>query len=198
MLLLAVKWKDGMETIPLTDALGARKEELVRAILVGKILIYPTDTIYGIGCDARNRASVRLIKRLKRRDAKKPVSIIAPSKQWIRSHLRVRHAYFLSKLPGPYTFVWEKKTNAFLSEVSKSTTLGVRIPDHPFVSLIRKAGVPFVTTSVNLSGDSPVRRVGEIPPSFARRVAYAIDAGKLGGRPSSLYDLKGPTPLRLR
>lgn len=187
-----------METIPLADALGQRKKELVRAILSGKVFIYPTDTIYGIGCDARNKKAVWIIQRLKKRDAKKPLSIIAPSKQWIRSHLRVRHASFLSKLPGPYTFVWEKKTNTFLSHVSRDSTLGVRMPNHPFVSLIRAAKVPFVTTSVNLSGHPPVRRVDEIPLSFVKKVDYAIDAGRLGGRPSALYHLTGPTPLRLR
>lgn len=187
-----------MEIVALENALGSRRDEMIQSMREGKIFIYPTDTIYGIGCDARNPAAVKTIKRLKKRDARKPVSIIAPSKGWIRTHLRVRHASFLSKLPGPYTLVWEKKTKNFLSDVSGNSTLGVRMPNHPFLSLVRAARIPFVTTSVNLSGDPPVRSVKEIPPSFARRVAYALDAGRLGGRPSSLYDLTGRSPIRLR
>ncbi len=187
-----------MEVLSLAETIGLRRDEMMKAIRAGKIFIYPTDTIYGIGCDARNHAAVEKIKRLKRRDAKKPISIIAPSKQWIRAHLRVRHASFLQKLPGRYTFIWEKKSPQFLSSVSAGTTIGIRIPRHPFVSLIRDAGIPFVTTSVNISGEPSLQDVRNLSSSMRRGIDYVIDAGPLTGKPSKLYDLSNPVPVRLR
>ncbi len=187
-----------MDVLSLADAVGSRREEIVKAIRAGKIFIYPTDTIYGIGCDAHNHAAVKKIKQLKRRDTRKPFSVIAPTKGWVREHMHVRHASFLQKLPGRYTFIWEKKSPRFLSSVSAGTTIGIRIPLHPFVSLLRDAGIPFVTTSVNRSGDPPLQDVHTIPLSMRRGVDYVIDAGLLHGVPSKIYDLSASHPVRLR
>lgn len=187
-----------MEIIPIHFALRSRQNELVRAMKAGKLFVYPTDTIYGIGCDARNKKSVKQIQRLKERDAKKPISIIAPSKTWIREHVKVTHSSFLNKLPGSYTFIWEKKRMSFLNEVSKGPSIGVRMPDHPFCSLIKKANVPFVTTSVNISGEPPTHAVEDMPSLIARKVDYVVDGGICDRAPSKLYDLTKEKPIRLR
>ena len=85
----------------------------------GKLFIYPTDTIYGIGCDATNKTAVAKIKKLKARDKDKPLSIIAPSKAWIKEKCIVDTD--LDKyLPGPYTLLLEKKDKNFLSHVSNN------------------------------------------------------------------------------
>jgi len=157
---------------------------LNKKILAGKIFIYPTDTIYGIGCNALNKKSVERIREIKRRD-KKPFSVIAPSLGWIKENCIVDMP--LEKyLPGPYTLILKKQEKDFLLHVSDSETLGVRIPDNSFTMEIQKSGVPFVTTSVNFSGEKPANKIEEIPEEIIKEVDMVFNAGELTGKPSTL------------
>jgi len=161
------------------------EEELIRLIKEGKVFVYPTDTIYGLGCNAENKESVNSIKLIKARDKEKPLSVIAPSKEWIKENLIIDKIDIDKYLPGPYTLVLWKKDKSFLSHVS-SDTLGVRIPANEFSSLVQKAGVPFITTSVNLSGEKPAAGIQEIKTEVLRDVDIVLDGGKLEGTPSTI------------
>lgn len=160
------------------------KEEINK----GKIFIYPTDTLYGLGCNAINKGAVNKIKDIKTRDKDKPLSVIAPSLKWIQDNLIVDCE--LSKyLPGPYTLILKKKNPEFLSWVSSSPTLGIRIPNCSFTKDIQNSGVPFITTSVNLSGEPPALTVKDIKPEILTKVDCIIEASsdeKLSGKPSTL------------
>ena len=158
---------------------------LKQSILKGKIFIYPTDTIYGIGCDATNNQAVTKIRKIKHRDKNKPLSIIAPSIKWIKQNCII-NVNLKKYLPGPYTIILKKKNPKFLSQVSDTDSLGIRIPIHPFTKKIQKTGTPFITTSVNLSGEKPVTKISEIPEQILNKVDIIIDKGKLSGRPSTL------------
>lgn len=159
--------------------------ELDNKIKSGRVFIYPTDTVYGLGCDATNSDSVNKIKEMKGRDADKPLSIIAPSIDWIKENCEIN--YDLEKyLPGPYTLILKKKDPSFLINVASGDTLGVRIPDSEFCDRVREVGVPFVTTSVNLSGESPAVSVEEISLEIIEGVDEIVDSGKLNGNPSTL------------
>lgn len=171
---------------------------LVRAIHEGKLFIYPTDTIYGIGCNALDEKSVRKIKSLKKRDQRKPLSVIAPSKKWICQHCVVQHSAFLKKLPGPYTFIFKKKKKNFLRETSSTSKIGIRIPRHPFARFVKSAGVPFITTSVNVSGKKPIRQIREIPKSILKKVDFVLDDGLLENPPSKIVDLSGEKPIEVK
>lgn len=162
-------------------------------ILSGKIFIYPTDTIYGIGCIANNLNSVSKIKEIKKRDKNKPLSIIVPSFEWIYNNCHVfeNHEDYLKKLPGPYTFILNMKNdNSISSNINKSTnSVGVRIPNNWFAQFISNANVPFVTTSVNLSGEPFLTDIKDLNKSIENQVDYIIDDGILNGRPSTIIDL---------
>ncbi|MAH07086.1 hypothetical protein CMI38_02440 [Candidatus Pacearchaeota archaeon] len=161
--------------------------KIVEKIRKGKVFIYPTDTVYGLGCDASKVESVRKIKGMKGRDADKPLSVIAPSVEWIVKNLVVDEGLDLSKyLPGPYTVILKKKYKGFLSEVSGGDSLGVRIPDCEFTSIVQKSDRAFVTTSVNLSGEDPARKVDEVPLDILEKVDEVIDVGELNGKVSKL------------
>ncbi|MBM3200338.1 threonylcarbamoyl-AMP synthase [Candidatus Woesearchaeota archaeon] len=166
------------------------EKDIIKAVKDGKILIYPTDTIYGLGCDALNTDSILKIREMKDRDSEKPFSIIAPSKQWISQNFEVNPVY-IQKLPGPFTFILKsKKSKIVSSHVAKDAqTLGVRIPDHPFTKMIQKAGKPFIATSVNLSGEKPITEISEVPKRILNQTDIIIDAGKLDGKPSTIIDL---------
>ena len=161
--------------------------ELKEQIESGKVFVYPTDTIYGLGCDAANVDSVNRIKEMKGRDKDKPLSVIAPSVGWIEEHCIIDDCLDLARyLPGPYTLILKKKDPNFLLDVASGDSLGVRIPDSDFCDEIREVGVPFVTTSVNLSGESPAVSVDEINLEIIEKVDEIVDSGRLDGKPSTL------------
>lgn len=160
--------------------MGIREE-----ILAGKVFIYPTDTIYGLGCDATNVAAVERIKAIKGRDRDKPLSVIAPSFRWIEENLQV-DCNLREYLPGPYTIILKKVDKNFLNHVAAGETLGVRIPDAKFTRDIQLAGVPFITTSVNLSGEPFAVFMKDIKEEIWKAVDLVIDVGELNGRPSTL------------
>ena len=153
-------------------------------ILHGKIFIYPTDTVYGIGCNALNKEAVEKIREIKKRDMK-PFSVIAPSLAWINEHL-VADCDLTKYLPGPYTIILRKKNPEFLNYVSNLETLGVRIPKNEFTKEIETANVPFITTSVNFSGQKPANSISEIPEEIKNQANIIIDSGTLSGKPSTL------------
>ena len=161
-----------------------KESEIIKEIKSNKIFIYPTDTIYGIGCNAENTEAVEKIKKIKQRE-NKPLSVIAPNFEWINRHLIVDCD--LSKyLPGPYTIILKKKTPSFLSHVSPTDSLGIRIPDNEFTKIIQKSNLPFITTSVNLTGEPFLTKIVDLNSKIKEQVDHIIDIGELNGRPSTL------------
>ncbi len=158
---------------------------IFKEILEGKIFIYPTDTIYGIGCNALNEKSVEKIRKIKKRDGDKPLSIIAPGIEWIKENCII-DVDLKKYLPGPYTIILKKKNPDFLAHISQTDTLGIRIPKSKFSKEVEKAGVPFVTTSVNLSGEPFAKSIKEISKEILKNVDKIINQGILTGRPSTL------------
>ena len=108
----------------MTEYYEYEEAKLLAMIKSGAIFIYPTDTVYGIGCNAENENSVSRIKLIKAREKEKPLSVIAPSKQWIKENLNTEKIDINKYLPGPYTLVLWKKDKSFLAHVSSSDTLG--------------------------------------------------------------------------
>ncbi|MBI2674825.1 MAG: L-threonylcarbamoyladenylate synthase [Candidatus Aenigmarchaeota archaeon] len=164
---------------------GVRRK-LKGMILDGLIFAYPTDTVYGIGCNALIGKSVERIRKLK--GSRQPFSVIAPSKEWIERHviIKKRHRRYLDLLPGPYTIILEKKNKRFLKKASPLDTLGIRIPRHPFSMLVSEAGVPFITTSANRHGK---RAASEIKGDKIPKADIIINGGRLSGKPSIIIDL---------
>ncbi|MAG11080.1 hypothetical protein CMI44_02100 [Candidatus Pacearchaeota archaeon] len=166
------------------------KEFYINEIKSGKIFVYPTDTIYGIGCIATNSSSAAKIRQLKKRD-KKPFSIIVPSKKWVHENCNAINEEHLQKLPGRYTLLFElkNKNSVAKKELLLSTNLiGVRIPSHWFAQLLSEANSTFVTTSANYSGEPPIKKVSELPDSIKKNVDYIIDEGILNNFPSTVIN----------
>ena len=165
------------------------KNFYIKEMLLGKIFIYPTDTIYGIGCNALNSLSVKKIQEAKQRN-KKPFSVIAPSKKWIKNNCIIGDDYLL-KLPGKITLILNlRNKNCVSREINQDTdNLGVRIPDNWFSKIIEEANIPFVTTSVNITGEQYIKSIKEIPASVKKEVDYAVDDGILNNNPSTIIDL---------
>lgn len=171
-----------------------QEQEIINQIKLGKIFIYPTDTIYGLGCDATNIEAVKKIKQIKNRDEDKPLSVIAPSLEWINNNLII-DCEIEKYLPGPYTIILKKKNPDFLNHVSSTPSLGVRIPNCDFTKIIQKTGLPFITTSVNLAGEPFLTNIQDLNQEIKSKVDSIIDIGPLTGKPSTLI-LNGKEIIR--
>ena len=177
------------------------KEEIDEMIKQGAVFIYPTDTIYGIGCDATNSKSVRKIRELKKRE-EKPFSVIAPSKKWIIENCDVTSQEWLAKLPGPYTLIMKlKNKKCVCSEVNNNAnmtdtlrTLGIRMPKHWVLTVVKDLGIPIVTTSVNRSGEKNMTSLDDIDLDIADGVDFILYDGDKNGSPSTIVDLTGYEP----
>ncbi len=184
-----------MKVIEQIKAIRDLKGTIISLIKRGAVFIYPTDTIYGLGCNAEITGSVFKIRAIK--GTQHPFSVIAPSISWIKENMVINHPEYLDKLPGPYTLIFKKK-RPILRQASLLDTLGIRIPNHPFTKVIQEAGVPFVTTSANISGQEPIKQLSDIAEEIKNRVDVVIDAGVLDNPPSTIFDLTGKEPKIIR
>jgi len=166
----------------------------------GLVFIYPTDTIYGIGCDATNYKAVQRIRKLKKRDTK-PFSVIAPSKKWIAKNFIINKnaRKWLNKLPGPYTLILNLKKQCVAKNVNLGKkTLGVRIPGNWSATMAKESGKPVVTTSVNISGKPFMTSADDISEYIKKKVDIIVYEGKMKNKPSTVVDLTKEKPVILR
>jgi len=168
----------------------------------GSLFIYPTDTIYGIGCDATNGEAIEKIRTLKNREFQ-PFSIIAPSIDWIVENCEVPdHAKeWMDKLPGPYTLIFNlKNKSAVHPSVNKDdkNTIGVRIPNHWISDVVAEFGEPILTTSPNKHGDNVPTHPDEIDVEFHPEIDFMIYEGRLHNPPSTIIKLTDEEQTFLR
>lgn len=185
---------------------GYIPEHTIEAVMTvlhrGGSIAYPTDTVYGLGCDSFNSIAIQKIIRLKQRRKNKPFSIMCSDLRHISDYAIVpTYAFRLMKraLPGPYTFILKATRHAPYEVLSRQKTIGIRVPDHPFcLALVRALGHPIVTTSLNSTGETPITDPADLPTEFARGIDLIIDAGPLWGEPSTVIDVSGDAPVVIR
>src|SRR3989338_3143063 len=163
----------------------ANKSRYFNKILAGAVFIYPTDTIYGIGCDATNAAAVRRIREIKRR-AQNPFSVAVPSKKWIESNCSLSSGArkWLKKLPGPYTLLLKLKSKSAVaaSVHPKTEVLGIRMPGNWFSKIVAELDIPIVSTSANITGKKHMTSMSDLNPQVAKKVDFIIYEGRKAAR----------------
>jgi len=174
----------------------------VEALTKGELIIYPTDTIYGIGCDMANQKALNKLNSLKKRPSKKPFSFICDGLGEIAQFAKLSnsaHRVLRQVLPGPYTFILPVNNNVSRKMVNSEHAVGVRIPNHSVpLEIVKKFGRPITTTSVNTSSEEPVTSIEDLSPEFLNAVAVIIDQGELENVPSTIVDFTGDAPIILR
>ncbi len=169
------------------------KQDYYQLIREGTLFVYPTDTIYGIGCNALDEEAVQKIRAVKDRN-EAPFSVIAPSKEWIHEHMELSPPAeeWLSKLPGPYTLIMKMKKGrgaCVAPAVTNTNSLGIRMINHWMQDVAAELGIPVVTTSVNKTGESFMTAPDAIDEAIREAVAVVIDEGEKKGRPSQIIFL---------
>lgn len=178
-------------------------EQAVDALLNGGVIAYPTDTLYGLGCDATNPRAVARLCAAKGRDPGEPMPIVVHSRRVLRhlvEDLTPSAEAVLNRFwPGALTVVFRRRGEA-LSAIAPPGTLGVRIPDSPVaLMLARGLARPLVSTSANLRAGAPRHTAAEIAQDFAGRIDLILDGGLIESAiPSTVLDLSGERPRVLR
>ncbi|MGM5483206.1 MAG: L-threonylcarbamoyladenylate synthase [Nanobdellota archaeon] len=164
---------------------------IVERIISGVVFVHPTDTIYGLGCNALDEDAVNYLRSAKRQ-LSRPFSVMVPDTNWIYENCIVtpEAEEWIEKLPGPYTLILTLKNNAVADSVKLgSDTIGVRVPDHWFREFLQKARIPIITTSANITGENFMTSLGELDPLLRMKCGFMIDEGVKKGTPSTIVDL---------
>ncbi len=172
------------------------EEEIARALEVlrkGGVILYPTDTVWGIGCDATNERAVQRIYELKRSENKKGMLVLMTSAdQTVRYVDKAPEvAWQLMEVADkPLTLILPGAVGVAPNLIPEEGTLGVRVPRHAFCEgLLRRLGRPLVSTSANLSGEPAPASFGDISQEIRDGVDYTVDPrceGDATGRASSI------------
>ncbi len=168
----------------------------------GGVIIYPTDTFYGIGCDIMNKKAIERVYRIKQRNKKQPFSFICPDLKDISKYAKVSNfAYRNMKrlLPGPYTFVLTGSKMVPKIMLTRRRTAGIRVPDNLIATIIaKKLGNPIISTSVTNAQGKALKDPTFIYDLFKKKVDMVIDCGELAGTPSSVISLIDDIPEIIR
>jgi tRNA threonylcarbamoyl adenosine modification protein (Sua5/YciO/YrdC/YwlC family) len=161
--------------------------KVVQVLDQGGLIIYPTDTFYGIGCDLFNKKSIKQIYQLKRRPLTKPFSFVCANLKDISLYAQVsNNAYRIMKrsLPGPYTFVLEGTRLVPKLMLTKRRTVGIRVPDNKIcLAIVKSLGRPIISTSVNLDEPSVIH------DTYSSLVEIVVDGGVISHEPSTVVSL---------
>ena len=156
----------------------------------GGVIIYPTDTIYGFGCNANNHNAIKKINLIKGR--KGPMSVLAPSKRtalkWM--NLSKEEKFIVEKKIGGDSTVIVPIKNDIVSHLitGPNQSLGIRIPDHSFCNEIsNNYPEPITTTSVNRTGYQPLTIPDQIENEFSNDIELLVDDGIINGKGSTIY-----------
>lgn len=168
-------------------------KKAVEIIREGGLVIYPTDTVYGLGCALSNKKGIERIYAIKRQNKKQPLSFICADLKDISTYARVSDpAYKTLKhfLPGPYTFILEASRLVPKIILPKRKTTGIRVPDNAIcLALVKELGEPVINSSVKNESDEFISDPRIIEEKFRHQVDLVIDGGILASEPSSVISL---------
>jgi tRNA threonylcarbamoyl adenosine modification protein (Sua5/YciO/YrdC/YwlC family) len=177
-------------------------KKAVEVLKEGGIIVYPTDTVYGMGCDLFNKQAIERIYEIKRRNKKEPLSFICADLKDISNYALVsNYAYKTMRrlLPGAYTFVLEASRQVPKILLTKRRTVGIRVPDNKIcLALVGELGHPLINTSAKLEQDEILSDPFEIEKKFKKLVDLVIDGGPLASDQSSVIDMIDDVPTVLR
>nr|WP_225445368.1 L-threonylcarbamoyladenylate synthase type 1 TsaC [Photobacterium sp. WH77] len=170
--------------------------QVVTALQQGEVIAYPTEAVFGVGCDPDNPEAVARLLALKQRPIEKGLILIAADYAQLAPYIDdsqltdEQKARILATWPGPVTWVMPTKPQVPAFLTGQFTTIAVRVTDHPLVQqLCREFGKPLTSTSANLTGEPPCRTVDEVVSQLGDHLSTILH-GETGGRdnPSEIRD----------
>ena len=159
-----------------------QKEEIQSALSIlrnGGVILYPTDTIWGLGCDASNSEAINRLYQIKERDKDKPLLVLLEKKEKLKKYFASIPAIsqsLLEEAVEPRTIIYPKAINLPENLLAEDGSLGIRIVNHPFCTpLIQELGNPLTSTSANFSGEKSPANYEEISKELLAKVDYVVN-----------------------
>ncbi|USZ70638.1 L-threonylcarbamoyladenylate synthase [Natronosalvus halobius] len=172
-------------------------ERAATAIRTGRLVVYPTETVYGLATNALDPEAVERVFEVKRRDRAKPISLAVPSVPAALEYVRAsdRERQFMARfLPGPVTVLCRRREDVPDVLTAGTDRVGIRVPDHDLaLRLCERAETPITATSANVSGRGSVRRPADLDPEVREAVAVVLEAGETAGTESTVVDVASGT-----
>lgn len=172
--------------------------EIAGRLEQGAVMLYPTETTYGLGCLATDREGIERIFELKQRPAERPYLVLVRDREMLEKYVSEIPAAYESMIerfwPGPLTLVFPAREGTLPMDLLAPglQTLAIRISSHPFCSqLLKHLDAPLVSTSANLSGAPNPSSLEDVSHFVKNGVDLIVDGGTLGGTPSSIVRLDG-------
>jgi tRNA threonylcarbamoyl adenosine modification protein (Sua5/YciO/YrdC/YwlC family) len=173
----------------------------VDALEAGEVIAYPTDTVYGLGCDLTNKKAVDKLYAIKRMDKSHQLAFICPDLGDIARYAVVENAHYRILrhfLPGPYCFILTATREVPKLIQSKRKTVGIRIPNSEVIRAVtRELGRPVISTTAQRAGEDPHVDPREIDDAFPG-LALVLDGGGGGMVPTTVVDLTTVPPVVVR
>ena len=178
-------------------------KQIAEKLRSGAVICYPTDTVYGIGCDIFNQKAIKKIFQIKKRAKHKPFSFMCSSLKNVNDYGHVSNmAYRIMRkaLPGPFTFVLPASKLVPKIMITKQKTVGIRVPDNNIcLALIEELGNPILTTSAILDKEGdPLSEAYEFDELLGNMIDLVIDGGMVFPDPSTIVSFTGEEPEILR
>ena len=179
-------------------------DRVVEALHRGGVIVYPTDTVYGLGCDIFNRKAINRIYQIKQAPAGKPLSFVCSDLSDLARYAKniSNAAYRMMKrlLPGPYTFILEASRDVPKFMIGKRRTVGIRVPDNRIcLEIVQALGRPVLSTSIASAEDGiAINDIESIAARYGKAVDVIVDGGAGVSEPSTVVDLTGEEPDILR
>jgi len=166
------------------------------------VIVYPTDTVYGLGCDINSKKALERVRRIKKIDNKRHLSFVFADLKTIAHYAQVDdNSYRILKryLPGPYTFVLKATRLVPRIVLTKRNEVGIRIPDNRICqALVQELGNPILSSSVRLPDDQLLDHPREIEALYKGQVDLVVDGGIFLPEPSSIVSLLEDVPQVMR
>ncbi len=188
--------------INLADPEPKKVKLTIETLENGGVIAYPTDTVYGLGCDIFNKKAVEKIYHIKKRTKKTPLSIMCSNFKQASRYANIPDAVFKlmkKNLPGPFTMILKAKNKTPQNFLAKNKTVGIRIPDNKFcLNLTTLFDRPIITTSLNISGEKTLISPTELSKELANKIDLIIDGGPLSEESSTIIDFTLDQPEIIR
>ncbi|WP_159714510.1 Sua5/YciO/YrdC/YwlC family protein [Blochmannia endosymbiont of Camponotus nipponensis] len=171
-------------------------KDLLLQLYQGKVIVYPTESVFGLGCDPDSKHAVYALLKIKNRSWKKGLILIAANYTQLLKYIddscldKKQQSQVFSTWPGPVTWVFPAKTNSPYWLTGQFSSLAVRISHfEPIQRLCLAFGKPLVSTSANLSGRSPARTIAEVYKQFGNDISIMHEDVLGRSKPSEIRDV---------
>lgn len=171
-------------------------EEAIKVMAQGGVILYPTDTVYGLGANIFNRTAVKRIFDIKKRAPFKPLSILVSSKEAIDvvSNTDSKAKEIINQyLPGPYTIILNKTNIVPRTVTGGLSKVGIRFPDYEMACNLAQL-FPIITTSANIANEKTLNNPDDILNQLGADLDLVIDIGELENKPSTIIDTTCDSP----